>query len=274
MPLAPIIITSLDDPRLDSFRDVRDRDLYGREGVFVAESEPVIRRLLRTPERFVSLLMTPHRYESMRDALNILPEYVPIYVVDLDLMCGVAGFHIHRGALAIARRPSDAELSIEAVLEPLKSSAKLKILLAEGITNVDNMGGLFRNAAGFGIDAIVLDPTCCDPLYRKSVRVSMGHVLSLPYAVSANWPEDIERLRREWGIFVVAAEKCDGAKPLWELPRPQKWGLLLGSEGNGISARALRECDITAEIPMSARVPSLNVATAAAVFLYEMSRPS
>ena len=274
MASQPIPITSIDDTRIEAFRDVRDRDLYGREGVFVAESEPVIRRLLHKPQRFVSLLMTPARYESMRDGLAVLPDDVPIYTIDLDMMCGVAGFHIHRGALAIARRPSDAELSVDAVLGPLKASSKLRLLLAEGITNVDNMGGLFRNAAGFGIDAIVLDPTCCDPLYRKSVRVSMGHVLSVPYAKSAAWQADMVKIKQQWGITLIGAEHCEGSRPLWEVPHPAKWGVLVGSEGTGISAQSLQECDFVARIPMFREVPSLNVATAAAVVLYEMSRTS
>lgn len=274
MPAEPITITSIDDPRIESFRDVRDRDLYSRGGVFVAESEAVIRRLLHAPQRFVSLLLSPLRYESLREDLSALDENVPIYLTDLETMGGIAGFHVHRGALAIARRPSAAELSIDSVLGPLRNKTSLRLLMLEGITNVDNMGGLFRNAAGFGIDAIVLDPTCCDPLYRKSVRVSMGHVLSVPYAVASAWPAEAIRIKEQWEVTMIAAELCDGSKPLWELPRPQKWAIVVGSEATGISAQTLQECDLVARIPMFRDVPSLNVATAAAVFLYEMNRPS
>ena len=268
----PIVITSFDDPRVDPYRNVRDADLRGRDDLFMAESELVIRRLLRTPNRLHSLLLSPRRYERMRDALNSLPESVPVYVADLELMHAVAAFHIHRGVLAAGFRLRDEELLIDTALENVLRLPECVLIAAEGVTNVDNMGALFRNAAAFGVAGILLDPTSCDPLYRKAIRVSMGHTLSMPYAISQNWPDDLERMRRQWGISVVAAESTQGAVPIWEMPREARTIFVFGSEGHGISPETLAHCDTVCEIPMSAEVPSLNVAVSSAVFLYERMR--
>ena len=146
------------------------------------------------------------------------------------------------------------------------------MLIGEGLMNVDNMGGLFRNAAAFGVDGIVLDPTCCDPLYRKAIRVSMGHTLSVPYGICDDWPGDLKRLKDEWGLKLIAAEVSEGSKPLWEIPREDRIAILFGSEGHGLSAEALAQCDEVCEVPMQPNVPSLNVAVTSAVFLYELHR--
>lgn len=269
------VITSIDDPRVDVYRNIRDADLRGREELFMAESELVIRRLLRTPERLHSLLLSHEKYARLQSVLDSLPHAVPVYVADLKLMHEIAAFHIHRGVLAAGFRLSFEQLSLEAVFGALKvdhRSESFTVIAAEGITNVDNMGAIFRNAAAFGVQGVVLDPTCCDPLYRKSIRVSMGHVLSIPYAVCRNWPADIERLKREWGMTVVAMESRASAVPLWRLPRSSRTMLLFGSEGHGISEQTLRYCDALCEIPMHGDVPSINVAVASAVALYELMR--
>lgn len=269
----PILIDSLEDPRVDVYRDVRDKDLRSGHGrLFMAESELVIRRLLRTPDRIHSLLLSPHMFERMTDVLTDLPAGIPAYVAEQDLMNDIAGFHIHRGALAAGYRPSAQDLSFDHALGHLRGRDRLCIVLAEGMTNVDNMGGLFRNAAAFGVDGIVLDPTCCDPLYRKAVRVSMGHVLSVPYAVCVGWPDDLDRLRTEWGISLIAAEIAAGAQPLWTMTREERVGVVFGSEGHGLSAEVREKCDATYFVPMKQGVPSLNVATASGVFLYEIFR--
>jgi len=274
MPQPPVTIESIHDARVELYRNIRDRDLYGREGVFIAESEMVIRRLLPVAHRFRSLLLTPARYKSLRQQLNVLDDSVPVYLAELDVLCAIAGFHVHRGALAIADRPSASELRVERVLDTLNDRASLRLLLAEGITNIDNMGGLFREAAAFGIDAVILDSSCCDPLYRKAVRVSMGHVLSIPWAVSDNWSADLESLDRRWGFTLMALESCRTAQPLWNAPRPHRWALVVGSEAHGIAERTTQRCDIVLEIPMHRQVPSINVASATAVALYELSRPT
>lgn len=274
MPASPLEITSLDDPRVELYRNVRDRDLQGRDHVFVAESELVIRRLLQARRRMHSLLLTRGKYEALREDVARVPESVPVYVAGLELMCAIAGFHVHRGALAVVHRPTPAALSLDVVLQTLPPTGTSRLLVVEGITNVDNIGGLFRVAAAFGFDAVVLDPTSSDPLYRKAVRVSMGHVLSVPYAVSTEWPGDLDRIRQEYGMTLIGAESCADAVPLWSLPRVQRPAILVGSEAHGLSIGALRHCDHVAVIPMYGDVPSINVVSAAAVCAYESHRPS
>lgn len=265
-------VSSLADPRLDVFRDVRDKDLRGRPKLFMAESEMVLRRLLRTPERLHSLLLSQQRYEQLQQALAALPQSVPVFIADVELMTRIAGFHIHRGVLTAGMRPQASEVTLDAALGHLRDRPQLTLLGAEGLTNVDNMGGLFRNAAAFEADGIVLDPTCCDPLYRKAIRVSMGHVLAIPWAVSESWSEDLIRLKHDWGCFIVAAEPGPAADPLWKLPRPARMLILFGSEGAGLSEQTLSLCDALCEIPMALSCESINVATASAVFLYERQR--
>ena len=268
----PCSIKSLDDPRVDAFRDVRDRDLRGRDGFFMAESELVLRRLLRQPERLHSLLISCEKWDRLEPELRNLPESIPIYVADLDVIGEVAGFHVHRGVLAIGHRPDPLELSMDHVLGGLDRSGPRTLLLAIGITNVDNMGSLFRNAAAFGIDAIILDGSCCDPLYRKSIRVSMGHVLGVPWAVTEDWGSSLEELKSRWGIHLVAAECDQRSRCVSKFSFPDHVGLIMGPEGAGLDEKTLSICDSIVEIPMAREVPSLNVATAAAVFMWERRR--
>ncbi len=272
MVIEPIEIKSLDDPRIDVYRDVRDADLRGRDKLFMAESELVIRRLLRTPERMHSLFLSPGKFERLRDAIEQAAIPVPVYLADVQLISAVAGFLIHRGALAAGYRPTREATTLQAALGHLQDRSSVTLLIAEGVTNVDNMGGLFRNAAAFGVDGIVLDPNCCDPLYRKSIRVSAGHALSVPFAISQQWPDDLDRLKHEWGVMLVAAECCERSQPLWQLPRESRLAVLFGSEAHGVTEEAMTLCDMVCEVPMQPDVPSMNVATASAVFLYERSR--
>lgn len=263
-----------DDPRLEVFRDVRDRDLRSREGLFMAESERVLRRLVRQPERLHSVLLSPGRRADLDELVADLPPEVPVHVAPLDVICRIAGFHVHRGVLACGRRPRPEDLTVDAALGHLAGRERLTILVAESITNVDNIGGLFRNAAAFGVDGMLLDPTCCDPLYRKAVRVSAGHVLSTPWALATDWPADLERLRDRLGVRLVAAELTQESRPTWEIDAfaAAHTALVFGSEARGVSPEALAVCDAVAEIPMAAGVPSLNVATSSAVMLYERQR--
>lgn len=266
---AIIPIQSVDDPRVAHFRDVRDKDLRGHDRLFMAESEMVVRRLLKTPERLHSLLMSPQKFERLQPDLEPLAGHAEVYIADVDLMATIAGFHIHRGVLAAGRRPHPAQLDLGPALGRLKTQTTLTVLIAEGLTNVDNMGGLFRNAAAFGADGVALDPTSCDPLYRKAIRVSMGHVLSTPWAVCRDWPADLLRLKDEWGLTLVGAETVPEAQPLWTLPTYDRVGIVFGSEADGLSDDALAACDRICCVPMAPDVPSLNVATASAVFLYQ-----
>jgi len=229
---------------------------------------------MRTPQRLHSILLSEEKLERMRSSLEGMPETVPVFVADIRLIHDIAAFHVHRGVLAAGFRLPPELLNLDSSVGHLRNRAQACILLAEGITNVDNMGALFRNAAAFGVDGIVLDPTCCDPLYRKAIRVSMGHVLSIPYAVSTDWTSDVKRIKVEWGMTLIGAESTDDAIPLWEMPRQPRTAIVFGSEGQGLSASTLGLCDAVCKIPMSGKVPSINVAVASAAFLYELRRPS
>jgi len=268
----PIRIMSIEDERLDVYRNVRDKDLAGLEKIFMAESEMVLRRLLRTPYRIESVLLSPDRFENLKSSLEALPAEVPVYVANVDLMTEVAGFHIHRGVLAAGKRLHPTQLFLDPALGHLRGRDNLTLLVAERFTNVDNMGTLFRNAAAFGADAIALDPKCCDPLYRKAIRVSMGHVLSVPYGIMRHYPTDLNRLKSEWGCTLIGAELTEDSKPLWELEHHDRLAIIFGSEADGLSEEAVRACDAIYQIPMNETVPSINVAVTSAVFLYERQR--
>lgn len=259
------------DPRLDPFRDVADRRLRRAQGLFMAESEMVLRQLLPHPERIHALLLTPSKYARLADRLAELPPEVPVYIVEKPLAEAIAGYKVHRGVLASCHRLPPEALTLDGALGHLRGRARLTLVLAERLFDVDNVGALFRNAAAFGADGVVLDRHCCDPLYRKAIRTSVGHVLSLPYAVSEDWGADLERLKAEWGITLVGAEIVPGADPLWALPRAERLGLLFGSESTGVLPATLAHCDAVCEIPMG-REASLNIAVASAIFLYERRR--
>jgi len=273
-PAMPTVetITALDDPRVEPYRDVRDKDLRGRDKLFMAESELVIRRLLRTPERLHSLFLSPNKYERLRGAIDEADLQAPVYLADVELMTEIAGFHIHRGVLAAGCRPQWHEVTMSAALGHLREKTSLTLLLAEGIMNVDNMGGLFRNAAAFGVGGVLLDPACCDPLYRKAIRVSAGHTLSVPWAVSDDWTRDLRTLKETWGMKLIGAESDERAVPLWDVERTGRTAIIFGAEHDGLREATMGMCDQIAMIPMQPGVPSLNVAVASAVFLYALLR--
>ncbi len=263
---SPTIITSIDDPRVDLYRSVRDADLRGRRHLCMAESELVVRRLLNSHLDIHSLFLSPEKYERLSPFIE---ESLEVYVADVSLMSSISGFHIHRGTLALAHRPAKSTASIQSIKTSLQSKDKIALLFAEGITNVDNMGTLFRNAAAFGVDAVILDSTCCDPLYRKAIRVSMGHALSVPWATTDDWIASLKEIQSELNVTLIGCETCVDAVSLWEVEQKDKFGLIMGEEKNGLSASTLSVCDEIVEIPMAPHVPSLNVGIASAVGLYE-----
>ena len=266
-------IEDLDDPRLDDYRDIRDRELHGRDGLdgdgppgrgglFIGEQLLVVERMLGLPGVTRSVLIAPR----WRDRVGPLaPPQVPVYVAPLTLMKRVAGFDIHRGVLAVGNRASVEREGLE-----LPPDGPLTLLLCEEIRNIDNIGLLFRNAAAFGVDGVLLSPRCHDPLYRKSLRVSIGHALTVPFARSRDWPADLGRLRAK-SVTLIAAATAPDAVDLETLSCPRRVGLLVGSEYDGLPAATLKLADHIARVPMAAGVDSLNVAVAAAVCLHRFS---
>jgi tRNA G18 (ribose-2'-O)-methylase SpoU len=258
-------INDPDDPRLEPYRQVRERDLVGRQGQFIAEGEVVLRRLLaQSRHRPVSLLLAERRARKLSSALKALDGDVPVYVAAQPVMDAVVGFPIHRGVLALAQRApplSPAQL--------LDAQAPDAIVLAlVGVANHDNMGGLFRNAAAFGAGAILLDATCCDPLYRKAIRVSVGAALTVPFA-RLGADDDLPAVLKSRGFRPLALTPRGGTQ-LSDLSRPKRAALLLGPEGPGLPEDLLARCQ-TVAIPMALGFDSLNVATAAAVALHHLA---
>jgi tRNA G18 (ribose-2'-O)-methylase SpoU len=259
MSLAPVEIRDPDDPRLADYRQLKERHLKAEGGRFVAESERVVRRLVTSNLTVHSVLLTPARLATLADALTAAR--YPVFVAAQPILDAVAGFHVHRGCLAVGERPAPASLP---------GGARAVVVL-EDLTDVDHLGALARHAAAFGADAMLLSPRCADPFYRKAIRTSLGAVFGLPIVRARAWPGDLEGLRAG-GLPVIGAVVDDGATPLAQFPPPARFALLLGAEGPGLSAAARAACDHLVTIPMSAGADSLNVATAGAIFLYALLR--
>jgi tRNA G18 (ribose-2'-O)-methylase SpoU len=262
----PIPITDPDDPRIEAYRAVRERDLTGRENRFVAEGEVVLRVLLRQSRFTVeSLLLSEARVDSLRDVTDGLPENVPVYAASRQVMDAIVGFPIHRGVLGIARRaPLPA---VEELLAGMPERALVVGLV--GLANHDNVGGIFRNAAAFGAQAVLLDPQTCDPLYRKAIRVSVGGALVVPFTRAPS-PEAMVSALENAGFDVIALTPS-GRETLSRLPRSPKAALLLGAEGPGLPP-SLLERTRTVSIPMSGGFDSLNVATTSGIALHHLTR--
>jgi tRNA G18 (ribose-2'-O)-methylase SpoU len=256
--------SALDDERLADYRDLQDRRLGEDSGRFVAESELVVRKLLATDLRVCSLLLTAPRLASLEPLLATCKGDFPVFVVPQGLMDHIAGFHVHRGCLAIAERPPRPTIP---------ANARTVVVLVD-LVDVDNLGAMARNAAAFGADAMLLSPRCADPFYRKAVRTSAGAVLSLPIVRATRWPEDLLSLREDNGLALVGAVVDARAVALADFLPPARLAILFGSEGPGLDAATRRACDTLVTIPMaqSPAVDSLNVATAGAVFLYHITQ--
>lgn len=268
----PIRIDDPDDARLDDYRAVRDRDLRGaagRPGLFIGEQALIVERMLAVPGRTKSVLV--QRAQLARIAPHV-PADVPLYVVSDAVLRAVVGFDLHRGVLAVGWRPPPGAQTLAVALPPpLDRTAPLTVLVCEDITHHDNLGMLLRNAAAFAVDAVVLSPRCHDPLYRRCLRMSIGHALDVPTARSADWPADLAALRDRWGCAIVAAATGPGAVALDDAPRLRRLALVVGTEGHGLSDAALALADHRVRIPMRRGVDSLNVAVAAAVCLHRLT---
>jgi tRNA G18 (ribose-2'-O)-methylase SpoU len=265
--MAVIEVSDIDDPRLDDYRHIRDRELRGREafgGLFIGEQRLVVERMLAMPGVTKSVLAVPDQAGAIAPLAG--PE-VSVYAAPFAVMKQVAGFNIHRGVLAAGYRHAVERPQLDG--ERLGRD-RLTLLLCENIVNMDNIGFLFRNAAAFAVDGVLLGPRCHDPLYRKSLRVSIGHVLSVPFARSRDWLADLDRLRRA-GVTLIAAATAPGSADLESVPCPPKVALVVGQEYEGVTSQTLAHCHRIVRIPMAPGVDSLNVAVAAAVCLHRFS---
>lgn len=266
MSLHTIFIDDPDDPRIAAYRDIREKDLVGREGRFVAEGKVVL-NVLFSARRFEaeSALLLENRLEGARDTLMSAPAGMPIYTAAQPVLDRIAGFHLHRGVLAIGIRRTDEQPA--AMLARLRPDALVLVLV--GISNHDNVGAIFRNAAAFGADAVLLDASCCDPLYRKAIRVSVGAVLKIPYAVAGSGFEIADLL--DQAAFRQLALTPGGEHDLATVSPGARTALYLGAEGPGLPT-ALIERLQAVRIAMSDDFDSLNVAAASAIALHRLWR--
>ncbi|MEZ2329328.1 TrmH family RNA methyltransferase [Mesorhizobium sp. RCC_202] len=253
------------DPRVSAYVDIRERDLVGRHGRFIAEGKVVLDLLLSTG-RFAaeSVLVLENRLAGLDAVLRKAPPDFPVYVAGAEVIDRIAGFHMHRGILAIGLRGDPA--SVEALAESLPQRALAVVLV--GISNHDNMGAIFRNAAAFGADAVLLDSTCCDPLYRKAIRVSVGAALKVPFASfddTGSFTVTLDRLG-----FSQFALSPRGTAAIRDAQRSARLALYLGTEGEGLPRGLLARLQ-TLRIGMAQGFDSLNVAAASAIALHHFS---
>ncbi len=249
------------DPRVDDFRALttadRRPDRPGGKGLVIAEGAIVVRRMFASRFPLRAVLGVPGRLEELIPDLAKLA--VPVYSTSAEVMAEVVGFHLNRGVLAVADR--SPALSIEDVLAGARRLAVL-----EGVGDHENLGALFRNAAAFGVDGVLLGAGCSDPLYRRSVRVSMGHVLRVPFTSLSPWPGGLKLLRdRGFRVLAMTPSATEALAPV-----DGKAAVLLGSEGPGLTEEAIAAADAAVRVPMAGGVDSLNVATAGAVAFYAL----
>ncbi|MFI5178444.1 MAG: TrmH family RNA methyltransferase [Vicinamibacterales bacterium] len=263
-------IHNADDERIDGYRAVRDGELLRSRGCFVAEGRTVVRRVVEDPRyRVTSLLVNDAALRDLEPAVAARDPEVPIFVAGGDALAAIAGFDVHRGCLALVRRPDDTPA--EALFEKGKTLVAL-----DGVSNADNVGGVFRNAAAFGAGGVLLSPTCCDPLYRKAIRTSMGAALTVPFARARpeDWPAMLTRVRAA-GFALVALTPREPSETLAQfaahggLPRLT---LVIGTEGAGLSADVEALADYRVRIPIDGAVDSLNLAVAAGIALHALRR--
>ncbi len=271
--MQPIVIDDPADPRLADYLALNDVVLRTateeRDGVFIAEGITVLHRLLASPYRIRSLVLIPKKFERLRDELaDHWPDDTPVYIASRDVLAGVAGFDIHRGVISSADRGPSLSVA------DLAGGGPRLLVALEGLNDTENLGAIARTARAFGAGGLVLDPGCADPLYRRSVRVSMGEILHLPIARAdaRGWPSATTEELRAAGYVVAALTPAPDAISIYDWPAPERLVVLLGAEGPGLSAAAQGAADVRLRIPINPDVDSLNVGHAAAATLAVLGR--
>jgi tRNA G18 (ribose-2'-O)-methylase SpoU len=261
----PVTVGDPADPRLADYLELADpaaRRRRERDELFVVEGVTAIGRLLDSTHRVRSVLVTPRAHARLADRLDGLS--APVYVASPDVVAATVGFNLHRGAVAAAdRRP------LPPVADVLVGAWCVAVL--EGLNDAENLGAIARSARALGVNALVLDPTCIDPYYRRIVRVSMGEVLLLPIARATRWPNDLETIRTA-GFSILALTPDPAAESVWGLDVRDPVALLLGAEGPGLSSEVLAAADRRVRIPIDPAVDSLNVGHAAAIAFAALTR--
>ena len=281
-------IDSLEDERLDAYVRLTERELRcvlePQKGIFIAESAKVIARAVRAGYEPVSFLLGERWLDQMMPLFERLVVRegagpVPVFVASMELMEQLTGFNVTRGALAAFRRPR--QIPVDEFLGGVVEAAgerPVRVCVLEGIVDHTNVGAIFRSAAALNVDGILVSPTCCDPLYRRSARVSMGTVFQVPWAqigeTPADWPEKGLAQLNALGFKTAAMALSDRAVSIDDeaLAREPKLAIVLGTEGDGLSRTTFASCDYTVKIPMSHGVDSLNVAAASAVAFWQLGK--
>ena len=258
-----IQITNPNDERLAPYRDIRERDLVKNKRHFIAEGKTVLQVLVAQSRfKLKSLLILENRLEGLAELILQVPDQIPVYVVSQKIIDSVAGFPMHRGVLAIGQAPEH----IEQIPENIRSWKRVIVLA--GLSNHDNVGSIFRNAASFDVDAVLIDKQSCDPLYRKAIRVSVGGVFKVPYfqfetlCAATDWLKENE--------FETMALSPAGTTTLSMWKPSQKSAIILGTEGEGLPASSLNNLT-TLKVEMSDDFDSLNVATTSGIVLHHMA---
>lgn len=266
-----IEITDFSAPELDVYARLTEAQLLNRfepaRGMFIAESPKVIHRALDGGCQPVSLLMERKDIEgAAREVIARCPD-IPVYTADEELLCNLTGYHLTRGVLCAMRRPKRPGLA-----EICAGASRIVVL--ENVQNPTNVGAIFRSAAALGMDAVLLTPDCSDPLYRRSARVSMGTVFQIPWTYTDSWPEEgmaqLERLGFKTAAMALSDDSVSIDNP--RLMAEEKLAVVLGSEGDGLTADTIAKCDYTVKIPMYHGVDSLNVAAASAVAFWQLRK--
>lgn len=270
--IQPVRITDPADERLADYRQLRDpaarRRIEGDE-LFIAEGPLAIERLLESSHPVRSLLLSEDKYERMAPRLGQLVTPPVVFVTSRPLLGEIVGFDLHRGAIAAAGR-----LPLPSLGELLRGARRVAVL--EGLNDPENLGAVARSARALGVDALVLDPTCIDPYARRTVRVSMGEILLLPFTrvAAGEWPAGALAAIGDAGFETWALTPAADADDIWELPVPERLALVLGAEGPGLSGPVMAGAGRRVRIPISPEVDSLNVGAAAAVAFAIAARPA
>jgi len=258
-------IADLDDPRLQVYRELKSSPVSRRGGHFIVEGMKTVARLLESRYETASVLLTEKREAEW---LPRIPEHIPCYIVPDAVASELVGFHFHVGVVACGLRRRSPKLDdvLPSISEPVT------VVICPKCDNPENLGAIIRIAAGFGVQAIVLGPGCCDPFSRRVVRVSMGAALSMTLVESRDLLQDLSRLRQEFQVPLYATVLDAAAVPLSQVSRPGRMGLLFGNEDTGLEADVLAVCDQRVTIPMHPGTDSLNVAVATGIFLHHFTR--
>jgi tRNA G18 (ribose-2'-O)-methylase SpoU len=260
-------IYGADDPRVAGYHGVRDGELVRSRGLFVAEGRHIVRRVVEHGGyRVQSVLVNDAALHDLESVMARLGADVPVFVSGAKRLAEIAGYDVHRGCLALVHRPPP--MPVDALI-----AAVTRLVVLEAVSNADNVGGIFRNAAAFGAGGVLLSPTCCDALYRKAIRTSMGATLRVPFASADthDWPHVLTRVKAA-GFTIVALtprEPSETLKAFAVRPRAPRIALIVGAEGAGLTPAVEAAADHRVRIPISDGVDSLNVAVAAGIALHE-----